>query len=368
MPNFHTVLLKDIYGSKGDFVKFLNLVNALMSPSKFAIAILWRCEDVIYKIKNREKKTKYGNENPDFKFYVIGFNCGWNGLAWIILHVIEHIEYAESKEYIPLVDLRNFRNQYTDASCKENIWEYWFEQPAEYDLKSIAESRNIIKSKKIVFPNDKNNIKYFDYKNEVRIQRLRYVYRKYIKINSETKQKILQLKQQIIGDKKVLGIMCRGTDFSVLTPPFHPIQPDPRLIVEEAEIIMKKYNCTHIFLSTEDKEIYDLFHKKFSDLILSVPQDRFSSKDINALNSLSALSDVESRKKIAFSYLASMHILSKCSCFTGGITGGSIVVKIMSDGFEYERFWDLGLYPDDESLSKTWRSFCEELFGRKVRN
>jgi hypothetical protein len=350
-------------------------MRALISPEKFAKAILWRGEEFIYKFRAREKKIRYGNENPDKKFYIIGFDCGWNGLAWIILHVIGHIEYAESKKYIPVVDLKNFKNQYlSDADIhKENAWEYWFEQPAKYNLQSVAKSKNIIKSRKvrnIVIPSNKDNIGYlgYDYKDEKRMQKLRNLYRKYIKINGEIKSRILQLQRDIVGDKKVLGVMCRGTDFSALKPLYHPIQPNPQDVIEESEIIMKKYNCSHIFLSTEDKEIYNLFSKKFGNSLLSVSQERFSKSDIAFQKSLSNLSTAEERKKTAFSYLTSMYILSECQCFIGGITGGSIIVKIMNDHFEYEHFCDLGIYNLEKplTLNAVWKSFCEELFNRRL--
>jgi len=341
-------------------MKFSNFLGALINPKKFTIAILWRAKNIILKIKNREKKISLGLENSKLKFYIIGFNCDWNGLAWIIIHIIEHIGYSENKKYIPIIDLRNFHNQY---SCigEENIWGRWFEQPTEYDLYSIAKSKNIIKSRNMVCPNDKYLINFLDYKNETRLKNARDIYNKHIKINTVTQKKISQIQQEIIGNKKVLGIMCRGTDYSALKPPQHPIQPNPQNIIDEAEIIMKKYNCTHIFLSTEDRNVYNLFHEKFGTSLLSVNQERITQSDICAKKSLSDLSDIESRRNTAFSYLTSMYILSKCPCFIGGITGGSLLVKIMSNGFEYEHLHDCGTYPDNVKLKDAWKNLCDEL-------
>jgi hypothetical protein len=344
-------------------MKLENFINTLKTPKSFIKAILWRCIFIIRILKYREKKLKYGDENPELKFYIIGFEPCWNGLAWINLHILEHIEYAENKKFIPVIDLQNFKTQYVSAeeTGKQNVWEYWFEQPAGYDLQAVSKSKNIVKSRNIEYPNEKYRIGYYEYKNEKYIQNLRNIYKKNIKINGEMFNKILQIHEEIVGNKKILGIMCRGTDFSTLKPAHHPIQPNPLDIINEAEIIMRKHNCTHIFLSTEDKEIYDLFKHKFPDCLLSVSQNRFSASDLGGKKSLSELSDAKNRREIAFSYLASMSILSKSSCFICGITGGSILVKIMSDGFEYEHFWDLGLYQYCNSLSEMCRDFCSEL-------
>lgn len=354
-------------GKKGDPSIPVKIINTLRHPGKFILA---RCEDIVYNIKNRRRKLSPGPENPNLKFYVIGFNCGWNGLGWIIIHIIEHLEYAEKKGYVPVIDLKNFRSQYVSAenSGKENVWKYWFEQPAEYDLPDILKSRHVIKSRRAISPNRKCKIRYFDYKNEERVKKLRAIYGKYIKLDDTVKNRVSEIQNRLIGGKKVLGVMCRGTDFTKLKPYLHPVQPEPRDIINEAETVMKAHGCSHIFLSTEDGDIHDLFRKKFGDKILSVPQIRFSERDVGAKGSLSDLSDSENRREIAFSYLASMHILSKCPCFISGITGGSLVVKIMSGGFEYEHFWDLGVYTcNDEPLSEYWKHFCEELSGTRVR-
>jgi hypothetical protein len=347
--------------------KLTRIKNILRHPAKF---ILGKCEDMIYNAKNRQRKMTFGVENPDLKFYVIGFNCGWNGLGWIIIHIIEHLEYADEKGYIPIVDFRHFKSQYVpaDGNTEENLWKYWFEQPTKYDSKDILNSKNIIKSKISIFPGKKYKIGYFDYKNAERVKKLQSLYNKYVKFDDKIKERILEIQNRLIGDKRVLGIMCRGTDFTMLKPYLHPVQPEPADIIGEAEIIMKKYNCSHIFLSTEDMDIYDLFRNKFDDMILSVPQTRFTKSDIRGQISLSDLSDSENRREMAFSYLASMYILSKCRCFIGGITGGSLAVKIMSDNFEYEHFWDLGIYmSNDEPLSEYWKHFCEEISGKRDR-
>jgi len=333
-------------------------------------SILAKCETAIYNIKNRQRKLSFGVENSDMQFYIIGFNCGWNGLGWIFIHTIEHLEYAEEHGYIPIIDLRRFKNQYVSDEdyMEKNVWDYWFEQPTAYGLQDILRSKNVIKSRCHIFPNKKYKLNYVDYKNEERMGKLHSIYNKYIHFDTTIKKRILETQNRLIGDRKVLGIMCRGTDFTALKPYLHPIQPDPRDIIDEAAVVMKKYNCSHIFLSTEDKDIYDLFCEKFGGMILSIPQTRFSERDISVKSSLSELSDSEHRREIASSYLASMYILSKCPCFIGGITGGTLAIKIMSGGFEYEHFWDLGIYThNNETLGDCWKHLCEEIAGKRVR-
>ena len=43
-------------------------------------------------------------------------------------------------------------------------------------------------------------------------------------------------------------------------------------------------------------------------------------------------------------YFAATYILSKCTCYIAGMTGGSKGVLIMSEGFEYKKIYNLGLY------------------------
>jgi hypothetical protein len=137
-------------------------------------------------------------------------------------------------------------------------------------------------------------------------------------------------------DDRVLGIKVRGTDY-LLKPKDHPIQPDNDEVIKMAYSIIKKYNLTKIFLACEDNDIIKLYQKEFNGIMVTFPKNVINyagegniTKNDNVDNGLE--------------YATEMYLLSMCTCIIGGRTSGSTAAMILSNGFEYSYFWDLGVY------------------------
>ena len=57
-------------------------------------------------------------------------------------------------------------------------------------------------------------------------------YKKYIHLNKKTSQYVEQEYQQLFsGKQKVLGVICRGTDYLALKPSGHPVQPSTEQVI-----------------------------------------------------------------------------------------------------------------------------------------
>lgn len=294
----------------------------------------------------KEKKVSWGNENPDKTFYIIGQNDGTGGLWWIINKVLMHIWYAEEKGYIPVIDLKNYKCQYSDPNDNNtNVWELFFKQPCGYSLDDISKSKNVIMNKEVPYPSMKYIMGNF-YDDGKRIEIFRNLFQKYIYFNEKTLEYLNKRKDSILHkDRRVLGILCRGTDYVQTKPKGHPIQPEPQDVIREAELIMKQYQCEYIFLATEDKDIFNQFQQKFGTKLLFEDQQRWSKEELNQGDFLAkSVSKQETNYWRGVHYLTSTYILSNCTCYLAGRTGGSKGVLIMNRGFEYQKIYDLGLY------------------------
>jgi hypothetical protein len=251
----------------GDEYFHLSKVNVLVNADKY---------------KNRSIKISYGEDNPDKIFYVIRIPQGNTvGLFAIILDNLTHITYAVKNEYIPIVDLKNVKNQYSDG--QSNAWELFFEQPMGYTLDDIATSKNIILSslwrKQEAYPINPWNI-YFQ-QNKDKFLVFKDIYKKCIKFNQNTLEYIqTDLNAVFQNGRRVLGVLCRGTDYVLKKPKYHAIQPDPIDVIKKAKEVMKKYNCSHIYLATEDEHIYELFKLCFEDTLLTNKQKRFTGAEL----------------------------------------------------------------------------------------
>ncbi|MCL2792950.1 MAG: hypothetical protein FWD87_07645 [Spirochaetaceae bacterium] len=307
-------------------------------------------------MRNREKKYSYGNENKDKTFYILGRDWDNGGLMAIVFYSLAHFIYAEKKGYYAIMDLKNYICQYTQKEISEieNAWEYYFKQPFGYSLEDIKNSKNILKQD-FVFPkknycNDwkyiwemdkENKNKYMDY--------LKEKYNKYIRFNTNTKTYLENEYNNILKDKdNVLGVLCRGTDYTKNKPADHPVQPEPMEAIEIVKKIIAEKKCSYIYLATEDNEIYEMFKNHFGSIILSNNQLRYKSDDLIGKKYLNEIPK-ERRQHDAYTsgleYLSTLYLLSKCSCFFAGITGGTIAVLCMTSSFEYEYLYYKGLYP-----------------------
>lgn len=326
------------------------MTNKIMTIKKILLFILKPLLSIVEKYKVREQFVSYGKDNPDKKFYIIGFNDNSGGLTWFIHRVLMHIGYAIDLGFVPLVDMQNYISQYLEKEKlhKENAWDYYFEQPVGVSLQDIENSKNIVISRKTPSPKEEYFMGHF-YDDKERILYFRRLFKNYIKYNETTREYLSSEYDQILMNKgKVLGVLCRGTDYLLKRPSKHPIQPNPSDVIIKAEEAMVENNCSFIFLATEDENIYQSFREHFKDKLLVNNQRRISHNEMNNINVVSEAKSKIIRDRNSFlcglEYLSALNLLSKCSCFIGGRTGGTKAVLLMTDGFEYEYIYNLGYY------------------------
>lgn len=313
----------------------------------------------------RERLVSYGNENPDKTFYVIRKHASRAGLFSFYTTNIGSIVQSIADGYVPVVDMQNSINpMLTEEKVgKENAWEYYFLQPCGISLNDISKSKNVIlgaidppeKFPDFDMIEDRDRTGLNDY-----ILRWREAAHKYIVFKPEIAAKINAEYAKLFSGRtlpdgerdaleethkksKVLGVLCRGTDYVKLRPHNHPIQPDADTVILKCEEIMSKFGCNYIYLATEDEDIWNKFIARFgSTVVKSYQKHRFTTTSGQNINDI-ANSELNPRDR-NLEYLISIGILSKCDCFVGGAAGGTYGALLMSDGFEYEYVFNLGRY------------------------
>ena len=303
------------------------------------------------KFIHRERKLSFGQENPKKTFYIIDSSRhAKDGIFSLAVRFSTHIEYALSKNYIPIIDMQNHDNQYLDGmgTGKENAWEYFFEQPCGFNLSQIKNSKNIIIAG--LFSSEKR-LNFLNYNRDFDSQlflEFKKIFQKYIKFNETTKNYINE-EEQMIKNKRVLGVLARGTDYVLKKPSGHAIQPNAIELIEKAKETMQTYNLDFVYLATEDENIFENFSKEFGEKLLHNNQKRIklSEQDLTDGKLLVDFNFGRERDKyhLGLEYIASIYVLSRCKYFIGGFTSGTISVMLMTLGFEYRYVYDLGIYP-----------------------
>ena len=176
-------------------------------------------------------------------------------------------------------------------------------------------------------------------------------YKKYVHLNQKTSQYVdAEYQHLFAGRNKVLGVICRGTDYLALKPSGHPVQPSTRKVIEICRKYMDYEGYDAIYLATEERKIRDAFEKAFPDKILEnkrVYYDDIYDQD----DSISYIKDVHFERKndnylSGLEYLSSIILLSRCTALVGGNCGGTLGALFFNDEkYEFVHVFNLGLYP-----------------------
>ncbi len=300
-------------------------------------------------------------------FYIVTSARTITGIGALILRELYHISYAVKCGYIPLVDLKHYKNQYfkDKRTYKDNVWEYFFKQPFDLGLDDIKDEDEVIVAENILCP----MVKFFEPhplfypKNLVqdfKTKKIKNELSKYLKFNDETKLYLeKKVNEALNGESNVLGVLLRGTDYTKRQTYDEFIQPNTKTVINEAKKLLNEGKFKKIYLATEDKFIYKEFKKEFGELLIENRQYMYSTN----YDSEKFLSEIKVDRKnhnynLALEYLASLYILSKCKGFLGGMAGGTRIAYLLSENWQYLKIYDLGQYG-------RYNSFKEKIFSIK---
>lgn len=279
----------------------------------------------------------YRNDSNDY--YIIRRYASGMGIGSYIISNISQIKYALDMGYIPVIDMLNYNSTIIDKTKIVNSWELYFQQPLSTKLEIAYKSKKYILSDgslKNDAPNDSLNFLSGD-----NIKNWQNIFAEYIKPNDILKKyQKDEYNNLIYGKGKILGVLCRGTDYLKLQPTGHPIQPTVEEIISKIDEVIADYD--YIYLATEDEMFDNKLRKYYKNKIIinkrvykSYTNGYLSETENNRVND-NYLSNME--------YLSSLYLLSKCDALISGRTSGAVIVMLMNPKYKYSFFWDLGLY------------------------
>jgi len=291
------------------------------------------------------EKKSYGLENPDLFFFIIRLNNPSLGLMAIYNCILGYLRIAENMGFIPIVDLKNFPNGYLekDEVGQINAWEYYFEQPTIYTLEEVYRSKNVIFSSGVspreaspqvlaIFLNNKKKSKYYF-----------HLINKYLRIKKHILQHVDTQYLNIIGKKRVIGTVSRGSDIINLNG--HAIQPKIEELIARSKKMLLKWNCDFIFLASEEAYVVEIFKKTFGGRLLINESMRINEFK-NYIPWVEISFDRENNKYLkGLEYLTTVIILSRCNCIIGSLVGATVGALAINEGtYENKFFYDLGVY------------------------
>lgn len=87
-------------------------------------------------------------------------------------------------------------------------------------------------------------------------------------------RKYLLKEEAIIKNKKVLGVLVRGTDYVKIKPAGHPVQPNIDVMLSDVKEVFNEYDA--IYLATDEFAVVKKFEETFPGKILTNNRKYFS--------------------------------------------------------------------------------------------
>lgn len=264
--------------------------------------------------KTNKNKVAIKKLMPDFDWF-----CFYNTVFHI--DAIAHIIYELAQGNIPYVD------------DTWHVWQQMFEQPV-FELEEGEQLSDLNPSDVDFTLHTASSIA------QCRI--VRKVWYKLIndfsRLNKNEKEYIDNEIRDILGQgKKVLGVVCRGTDYKDVK---WKAQPDIPIVIAEVKQWMQKYGYDKVYLATEDKTIYEQFEEALPGKILTNKRTYYDEAIKNQgktwIGEVSFERDNDNYLK-GIEYLSSIYILANCDALLAGHCGASGMALLLN-GEKYERF------------------------------
>lgn len=306
----------------------------------YGVLYLWQIS------KKREKFKHYGKLYPEKIFYVIRRPEPGAGLFSNFHWVLGHILYAHDKNYIPIIDMENYKTYYNETESingTKNAWEYYFEQPSSYTLKQVYKSKNVILGAMDYF---------FDrvpafFETEEQITRFNDVITKYMKFNSMTQDVIKCQKEKLFMEKEnILGVLYRGTDYTGLRPSGHTIIASVDDYVNKTRECLAEWGMDWVYLETEDMKAVKMFEKEFGGKLIITDSKRIE----NYKPEMGNTSEISFGRKHdnyikGLEYIIDTVLLSCCDGLIGPkVNGTMFAVALNNNKYKHKYIFSLGTY------------------------
>lgn len=251
-------------------------------------------------------------------------------------NILKNVVYCLANGYRPVIMFRN-------SASSENMWEMLFRQPfAQMRAGKQDGIRCDVKAAPIyfpIFPKYADIVKYGE------------LYKSFVCPNEQFKMYWEGEYQELLQGKRVLGVLCRGTDYVATKPKGHPIQPAIEDVIALVKEKMNELNCEYIYLATEENAIYKQFQAVFPNRVITNQRKYYDeyyslhNQDQRKLISAVHFDRENDSYNKSREYFSSLYLLSRCNALIAGSCGGSRAALYLNYGeYEYWHLFNLGVY------------------------
>lgn len=329
-------------------------VKDIASGMKPGIAIKRQKLFIEMVTKGRERRVSYGDKNPDKTFFVIRpyyylvlneFNVLHAQLLFNYYRNLQFIAYAVNRGWIPVVDwgIQYGRMQHMEeypVNGTENGWEYFWNQPSEYTLDEVYQSKNVVLSTRNTIDTEFMPPCQYPWPFQQTAEDCAKMCPKYdqlISFNKTTAQYIEQ-KEKMLFPKgtRIMGVSIRGTDYGGSGLETHPIQASVCDLIAAIKKRMRQWDMDYIFLACESDVVVDAIRSKIGDKLLVLPRQRYEGRAAPQDDEHNPLYARGHRYQTNLDYVTEMALLSHCTSLLASMSGG-VRIAIIWNAMRYEK-------------------------------
>ena len=325
-------------------IKFLANVVKNFKNDKFIDDVnkMYRSPDILHVKHN-------GDKNPGVVIYDISRE-NWNsGFFSVVNHLLVQFFVCDESGMQPVVCL-NKTFPYGEehlVNGTDNVWEYYFKQPSEYEYDDVKCSRAVVNYRSDKFEQAypflaKNGYEF----SEEFYEKMGETYRRHIHLQDNVCQDLEKQISGLLMDKKTLGVQIRMGDM-MLAPNGHPVMPTLDEYVLEIRKVLddSEHNFEQIYLATDDTRAIDRLEQEFPGKIVYYDDVSRVSGTYSAYNIPTTREN--HRYLCGIEVLRDMLTLAKCDGLLAGMSQVVIAARIAKTAqhevWDYLRVIDKGV-------------------------
>lgn len=300
----------------------------------------------------------FGEKNQGGNIYLINIHTEGIGMGGCLRQILYGLFDAEQLGFTPVLGFRRESCLYAEdepVNGTENPFEYYFKQATHVSLEDAYQSYRVFLFHSIHLyrierdlGNLNPNMPSGYVVDDVYLEKLARVYRKYICLNEKTAEMVsLDMENLCEGwkKKKILGVHIRGTDYA-LQWLNHPNMVTADEFVEAIDEALVKYDYEYIFLATDDENRLAVLKGRYGKKLIYY-QDVARGERV-----LNAAVEKNNRSKHHFlsgyEVLRDMYTLADCDSLICGLSQVSILSRIIrlasEQPYRYSKILDKGIY------------------------
>lgn len=289
----------------------------------------------------------YGDRHKDKIIYFINHKGGAAGFFAIYRVVVQLLYVADRFGWVPYI--RIYDSHYDD-STKDNMFEYFFEQPSQLSYDEVYQSFNVVES-------SDDHMQWLDMGTGVVeelvggyeiddnfISKLALLSKKYIHIKSDINIKIEKNIEDLLNNKKTVAIHFRGNAYKV---GFHR-HPVALEIQDYYRYIDKCLSIGYeqIFIATDEKEVVRKLQNKYPNIVRYYTDVYRSDNGIDIHDQ--KINRYQNGYLMAFEVMRDMLTLVACDALICGNSQVTIAARIYKKNsgknYEFLEIIDKGIY------------------------